>query len=114
MPTPRPYQNDTIGDLADRGRDGWMWAHCPLPCGRSVAVPLEYFVARYGRDKPAEMIFATLRCSRCGGQPTTFTVPSYAGSPADPLRLAPIPWDKVPAPIRAALGHVEPDSGSEK
>jgi hypothetical protein len=92
--------------MADRATDGWLWAHCPIPCGRAVAIPLEYFISRYGRDKPAEMIFATLRCTspKCGGHPTTFSVPSYAGNPLDSRRLAPIPWDRVPTPIRVAMG----------
>lgn len=116
MATPRPYQNDTIGDMADRACDGWLWASCPLPCGRSVAVPLAYFVERYGRDRPAEMIFAALRCSSCGGHPTTFTLPSTAATPAEPDRRSPIPWDSVPEQIRAALGHDDshPSSESEK
>lgn len=103
MATPRPYQDTTIGDMADRAEDGWLWAHCPLPCSRSVALPMAFFVERYGRDRPAEMIFATLRCSACGGHPTTFCQPSYAGNPDDHGRLAPIPWDRVPEAIRIAM-----------
>ena len=100
----RPYEDLSIGDMADRARDGWVWVSCPLPCHRMVAVPLSYFVDRYGRQGPAEAIFLGLRCSTCGNHPTTFSLPSYGGTPSDPNQLAPIPWDNVPAPIRAAVG----------
>jgi len=108
-----PYQDLTIGDIADRAHDGWLWAYCPIPCGRAVAIPLEYFIAKLGRQTAAETILATLRCTSCGGHPTTFSVPSYAGTPGDPMRQAPIPWDRVPGPIRSALGQAAQEATSE-
>jgi len=57
---PRVYESDTIGDMAARARDEWLWASCPLPCGHTAALPIPQLLKRAGHDLTADALLRRL------------------------------------------------------
>ena len=80
-------------------------SHCPLPCDRNAAIPLDYAVSKFCAEAPIQCPLDTLRSSSCGGHPT-ITLPFHG---IDPGTDAGLPVDRVPTEIRRSMDLPAPD-----
>ncbi len=102
----------TLADLV-RLHGAWIYVQ-RVECGCNKVIPLAPLIQKFGADAPLPSALKRLRCTTCGNNPGTVTLPTPNGSgkARDPIPMRDVPrhlhgWAKidprfVPAPLRAS------------
>lgn len=83
----------TLAQLATPHDASWFWAHCPIPCNHSGALPWSVVINKLGADASADHLRRALRCTVCGRKGAGITTVSAAryGLPPKPIPTAAMP-----------------------